>query len=122
LEDLGQICGGIRVVIYNTRSATVAVGVVHAEKVERGAARVAGSRGTPAAGLRPRPTREKDFLLISCLIRLIHLLSLNREDYLTPKQRLDLVPKPNPNGPQPVGRGALVPVGEGFRSLKSNRD
>jgi hypothetical protein len=25
------------------------------------------------------------FLLISCLIRLIHLLSLNREDYLTSK-------------------------------------
>jgi hypothetical protein len=25
------------------------------------------------------------FLLISCLIKLIHLLSLNREDYLTPK-------------------------------------
>jgi hypothetical protein len=33
------------------------------------------------------------------LIRLIHLLSLNREDYLTPKQGLDLIPKPNPNGP-----------------------
>jgi hypothetical protein len=35
------------------------------------------------------------------LIRLIHLLSLNREDYLTPKQGLDLIrkPNPNPNGP-----------------------
>jgi hypothetical protein len=39
------------------------------------------------------------FLLISCLIKLIHLLPLNREDYLTPKQGLDLIPKPNPNGP-----------------------
>jgi hypothetical protein len=39
------------------------------------------------------------FLLNSFLIRLIHLLSLNREDYLTPKQGLDLIPKPNPNGP-----------------------
>jgi hypothetical protein len=32
------------------------------------------------------------------------LLSLNREDYLTPKQGLDLIPKPNPNGPPgPLG-------------------
>jgi hypothetical protein len=36
-------------------------GTVHTEEVERGAARVARSRGTPAAGLRPRPAREKDF-------------------------------------------------------------
>jgi hypothetical protein len=63
------------------------------------AARVAEVLGTPAAGLRPRPVREKVSLLISCLIRLIHLLSLNREDYLTLKQELDLIPKPNPNGP-----------------------
>ena len=28
----------------------------------------------------------RDFLLISCLIRLMHLLSLYREVYLTPKQ------------------------------------
>jgi hypothetical protein len=31
------------------------------EKVERGAARVAGSRGTPAARLPPQPAREKGF-------------------------------------------------------------
>jgi hypothetical protein len=31
------------------------------EKVERGSARVAGSRGTPAAGLRSHPAREKNF-------------------------------------------------------------
>jgi hypothetical protein len=36
-------------------------GTVHTEEVERGAARVAGSRGTPAAGLRPRPARVKGF-------------------------------------------------------------
>ena len=29
---------------------------------------------------------RRDFLLISCLIRLIHLLSLYKEVYLTPKQ------------------------------------
>jgi hypothetical protein len=68
------------------------------------AARVAEALGTPAAGLRPRPARGKVFLLISCLIRLIHLLSLNREDHLTPKQGLDLIPKPSPNGPpSPLG-------------------
>jgi hypothetical protein len=39
----------------------VAAGTVHTEKVEREAARVAGSRGTPAAGVRPRPAREKGF-------------------------------------------------------------
>jgi hypothetical protein len=36
-------------------------GAVRVEKVERGATRIAGSRGTPAAGLRPRPAREKGF-------------------------------------------------------------
>jgi hypothetical protein len=41
---------------YSTR------GAVRVEKVERGATRIAGSRGTPAAGLRPRPAREKGFL------------------------------------------------------------
>jgi hypothetical protein len=51
----------IRVASYSSRGATVAAGTVHTEKVERGAARVAGSRGTPTAGLRPRPTREKGF-------------------------------------------------------------
>jgi hypothetical protein len=62
------------------------------------AARVGGAQGTPAAGLRPRPAREKGFPS-NLLIKLIHLLSLNRVDYLTPKQGLDLVSKPNPNGP-----------------------
>jgi hypothetical protein len=61
LEDLGLIREGIRVVSYSTRSATVVASIVHVEKVERGAARVAGSRGTPATGLHPRPKREKGF-------------------------------------------------------------
>jgi hypothetical protein len=41
--------------------ATVAAGIVRAENVERGEARVAGSQGTLAAGIRPRPAREKSF-------------------------------------------------------------
>jgi hypothetical protein len=59
LEDLGADLWRIRVASYSTRGATVAAGTVHAEKFERGAARVAGSRGTPAAG--PWPTKEKGF-------------------------------------------------------------
>jgi hypothetical protein len=61
LEDLGADLWRIRVASYSTRGATIAAGTVHTEKVERGAARVPGSRGTPAAGLRPRPAREKGF-------------------------------------------------------------
>jgi hypothetical protein len=38
------------------------------------------------------------FLLITCLIWSIRLLSLNREDYLTSKEGLDLIPKSNLNG------------------------
>jgi hypothetical protein len=70
-EDWGLICGGIR---------------------------AEGAR-TPAAWLLPTAVQGRVFLLNSCLIRWIHLLSLNREDYLTAKQGLDLIPKPNPNGP-----------------------
>jgi hypothetical protein len=58
-EDLGMICGGIRVLSYSTRGATVTAGTVHVPMVA--AARVVRTRGTPAAGLRPRPTREKGF-------------------------------------------------------------
>lgn len=43
-------------------------GTVHVVVAEGGKARVAGSGGTPAVGLRPQPAREKGFLLISCLI------------------------------------------------------
>jgi hypothetical protein len=52
----------IRAAVLQYSRSTVATGNVHAEKVERGAARVAGSQGTPAAGLHPRPAREKGFL------------------------------------------------------------
>jgi hypothetical protein len=63
------VIGGLEVDLWKIRVAAlqyprvaVAAGTVCAEKVERGAARVAGSQGTPAAGLRPRPAREKGFL------------------------------------------------------------
>jgi hypothetical protein len=51
------------------------------------------------AGLHPRPARENGFPCNLLLDWLIHLLSLNKEDYLTPKQGLNLIPKPNPNEP-----------------------
>jgi threonine dehydratase len=40
----------IRAACYSTRGATVPAGTVHVEKVERGAARVAGSRGNAGRG------------------------------------------------------------------------
>ena len=45
-----------------------------------------GALGTPAPGFAHGRQERSNFLLISCLIRLIHLLSLYREVYLTPKQ------------------------------------
>jgi hypothetical protein len=69
---------------YSTRGATVAAGAVHALERGRGAAARA-IRGAGNAGRRASPTagkREGFFLLISCLIRLIHLLFLYREDVL----------------------------------------
>jgi hypothetical protein len=45
---------------YSTRGATVPR-VLFTPKVVA-AARVGGTQGTPAAGLRPRPAREKGFL------------------------------------------------------------
>jgi hypothetical protein len=63
-----KVIGGLEADLWKIRAvalqyprATVGAGTVHAEKVERWAARVAGSQGTPAAG-------EGFFLLISCLI------------------------------------------------------
>ena len=44
---------------YSTRGATVFAGTVHGSATA--AARVLGALGTPAAGLRPRPAREKGF-------------------------------------------------------------
>ena len=63
---------------------TVPVGMVHCWRWRRLGlqGRKKACRGAlPAAGQEGRV-----FLLISCLIRLIHLLSLYREVYLTPKQ------------------------------------
>jgi hypothetical protein len=62
------VIGGLEADLWKIRAAalqypcaTVAAGTVHTEKVERGAARVAGLQGTPAVGLRPRTAREKSF-------------------------------------------------------------
>ena len=68
---------------YSTLGATVKRILFTAIIVMARAAREA--RGWPGA----LPTAEqegRDFLLNSCLIRSIHLLSLYREVYLTPKQ------------------------------------
>jgi len=53
---------------------------------ERAAARVGGRWERRPRGFAHGQQEIRDFLLISCLIRLIHLLSLYREVYLTPKQ------------------------------------
>ena len=53
---------------------------------ERAAARVGGRWERRPRGFAHGRQEGRDFLLISCLIRLIHLLSLYREVYLTPKQ------------------------------------
>jgi hypothetical protein len=68
MEDLGLISGELGLQSYSSHGATVAAGTFHAEKVERGAARVAGSRGMPATGLRPDRQERRVFLLISCLL------------------------------------------------------
>ena len=70
---------------YSTHDATVKRVLFMTINVVAGAVREA--RGQPGA----LPTAEqegRDFLLNSCLIRSIHLLSLYREVYLTPKQGL----------------------------------
>jgi hypothetical protein len=73
--------------------------IVHVENAEKGRLRLEGRRERRPRGFAHGRQERRIFLLISSLIRLMHLLSLNREDYLTPKQGLDLIPKPNPNGP-----------------------
>jgi hypothetical protein len=59
LEDLGLICGELGLQSYSTRGATVPR-VLFTPRVVA-AARVGGAQGTPTAGLRPRPAREKGF-------------------------------------------------------------
>ena len=66
---------------YSTRGATVPL-VLFTDWIVA-VARAAGALETPAAGLCPRPAREKGFPS-NLLLRLIHLLSLYREVYLTP--------------------------------------
>jgi hypothetical protein len=61
IGGLGADLWKIRAAALQYPRATVATGTVHVEKAERGAARIAGSRGTSAAGLRSRPAREKGF-------------------------------------------------------------
>jgi hypothetical protein len=61
MGGLGDDLWKIRAAVLQYPRATVAADTVHVEKVERGATIVAGSRGVPAVGLRPRPTREKGF-------------------------------------------------------------
>ena len=69
---------------YSTRGATVRRVLFTSVIVAAVAARDAGGR----PGALPTAEQEgRDFLLNSCLIRLIHL-SLYREVYLTPKQGL----------------------------------
>jgi hypothetical protein len=51
----------IRVACYSTRGATVPTGTVHVEKVERGAARVAGSRGNASRGASPTAGKSEGF-------------------------------------------------------------
>ena len=69
---------------YSTRGATVPwvlfTGWIAA------AARVGGRWERRPRGFAHARQERRDFLLISCLIRLIHLLSLYREVYLIPKQ------------------------------------
>ena len=68
---------------YSTRGATVKQILFMIIIVAAGVAREAGGR----PGALPTAEQEgRDFLLNSCLIRSIHLLSLYREVYLTLKQ------------------------------------
>ena len=66
---------------YSTRSATVSTGTVH---VVVAVARAGGAGGGRPRGFAHGRQERRDFLLISCLIRLIHLLSLYREVWLGP--------------------------------------
>ena len=62
------------------------VGLQTVREGEGAIARVSGAEGGQPWGFAHGWQGRRDFLLISYLIRLIHLLSLYREVYLTPKQ------------------------------------
>jgi hypothetical protein len=61
LEDLWLICGELGLQSYRICGATIVAGSVHAEKVERGAARVAGSRGNASRVALPTADKRKGF-------------------------------------------------------------
>jgi hypothetical protein len=46
---------------YSTRDATIPTGTIHVREAENRWLGLLGALGTPAAGLHPRPTREKVF-------------------------------------------------------------
>jgi hypothetical protein len=68
----GDLCATVPMVLFTSRM------------------RQLGQRGREEAGRGPcpRPSKREGILLNSCLIRLIHLLFLYREDFLTYKQSL----------------------------------
>jgi hypothetical protein len=103
-EGFGDDLWKLGLLRYSTRGATVPACTVHVEKAERWRIGLEGRRERRARGSAHGWQERRVFLLISCLIKLIHNRSLNREDYLTPEQGRDLIPKPNPNGPPgPLG-------------------
>jgi hypothetical protein len=59
LDDLGLICGGIRVAA-TVPSVLQYLRVLFTPRIVA-ASRVGGAQGTPATGLRPRSARGKDF-------------------------------------------------------------
>jgi hypothetical protein len=75
----------IRAATHSTRCATVPAGTIHVEEAERWRLGLEGRRERRPRGFAHGQQERRVFLLISCLIKLIHLLFLNREDYLTPK-------------------------------------
>jgi hypothetical protein len=85
--------------VLKYRNATVPAVLFVWRRLREGQLGLLGREERRPRGFAHGRQERRVFLLISCLIKLIHLLSLNREDYLTPKQGLDLIPKPNPNGP-----------------------
>jgi hypothetical protein len=79
-EGFGDDLWKLGLLRYSTRGTTVP-----AEKAERWRLGLEGRRERWPRGFAHDRQERRVFLLVSCLIRLIHLLSLNREDYLTPK-------------------------------------
>ena len=72
--------------VFANAAVMVVVGIEIEREGEGAIARVLGAGGGRPRGFAHGRQERRDFLLISCLIRLIHLLSLYREVYLIPKQ------------------------------------